>query len=129
MRIDTIPSTSPTSRAAPKQPTAPAFRDVIEYALSVVFEIEVRDLRSPTRGKKETAFARQVGMYLAHVSCGLTFTDIGRLFERDRTTVAHACGRIEDRRDDEQVDRILDLLEGVVGRLADVTLPSLRRAT
>lgn len=102
---------------------APAvLKRIIEYAIGVVFEIEVRDLRSQTRGTAETAFARQVAMYLAHVSCGLTFTDIGRMFQRDRTTVAHACGLIEDRRDDARVDRTLDLLEAVVGRLAHVAL-------
>ena len=99
-------------------------RPIIEYAIAVVFEIETRDLRSATRGKAQTAFARQVAMYLAHVTCGLSFTDIGRIFARDRTTVAHACGLIEDRRDDARVDRTLDLLEAVVGRLVHVTLPA-----
>lgn len=95
---------------------------IIEYSIAVVFDIEAGDLRSPTRGTAQTAFARQVAMYLAHVACGLSFTDIGRIFARDRTTVRHACGLIEDRRDDARVDRTLDLLEAVVGRLAHVTL-------
>jgi chromosomal replication initiation ATPase DnaA len=101
-------------------------RPIIEYAIAVAFEIERHDLRSATRGKAQTAFARQVAMYLAHVTCGLSFTDIGRIFARDRTTVAHACGLIEDRRDDARVDRTLDLLEAVVGRLVHVTLPQSR---
>jgi chromosomal replication initiation ATPase DnaA len=57
-------------------------------------------------------------MYLAHVACGLTLTDTGRLFGRDRTTVAHACGVIEDRRDDPLFDRALDLLEWAVPALS-----------
>src|SRR5882757_6457100 len=60
------------------------------------------------------AFARQVAMYLAHVAWGLTLTDVGHLFSRDRTTVAHACGLIEDSRDDPMLDRSLELLEGVL---------------
>jgi chromosomal replication initiation ATPase DnaA len=99
---------------------------IIEYAIAVVFDIEAGALRSPTRGTAQAAFARQVAMYLAHVTCGLSFTDIGRIFARDRTTVAHACCLIEDRRDDARVDRTLDLLETVVGRLAHVTLPAPR---
>lgn len=94
---------------------------ILEYAIAVAFEIKVRELRSPTRGTAEAAFARQVAMYLAHVSCGLSFTAIGRIFHRDRTTVAHACELIEDRRDDARVDRTLDLLEAVIARLAHVT--------
>ncbi len=62
-------------------------------------------------------------MYLAHVGCGLSLTQTGRLFGRDRTTVAHACGVIEDRRDDPVFDRVLDLLEWAVPVLTVRPLP------
>ena len=58
-------------------------------------------------------------MYLAHVTCGATLTEIGILFERDRTTVAHACGVVEDRRDDPDLDCKLDSLERAVSCLID----------
>ncbi len=35
-------------------------------------------------------------------------------FQRDRTTVAHACGVVEDLRDDPRFDRVLELLETIV---------------
>ncbi len=54
---------------------------------------------------------RQTAMYLAHVAFGLTYTQIGQLFSRDRTTVAHACGAVEERRDDPVIDRALTTLE------------------
>ena len=57
-------------------------------------------------------------MYLAHVGCGLTFTEVGQLFERDRTTVAHACSCVEDRREIPPFDRALELLEGIMRLLA-----------
>lgn len=60
------------------------------------------------------ARARQVAMYLAHVACGMSLTEVGRTFARDRTTVSHACGVIEDGRDDPTFDRTLELLEQVV---------------
>jgi chromosomal replication initiation ATPase DnaA len=53
-------------------------------------------------------------MYLAHIACGLSLTEVGELFERDRTTVAHACEVIEQRRDDANFDAALELLEGIV---------------
>jgi hypothetical protein len=49
-------------------------------------------------------------MYLAHVAFRLSLTEVGELFGRDRTTVAHACGVIEDLRDDEIIDRALTVL-------------------
>ena len=50
-------------------------------------------------------------MYLAHVAYGFTLTEVGRLFSRDRTTAAHACRLIEDKRDDPAFDVSLDSLE------------------
>jgi chromosomal replication initiation ATPase DnaA len=93
-------------------------REAIEQAVVQVFGIGHDDLYRITRGRAKVALARQVAMYLAHVACGLTLTDTGRLFGRDRTTVAHACVVIEDRRDDPVFDRALDLLEWAVPSLA-----------
>jgi chromosomal replication initiation ATPase DnaA len=89
-------------------------REAIEHAVGQVFGIPGLDLRRATRGRAKVALARQVAMYLAHVGCGLSLTETGRLFARDRTTVAHACSVIEDRRDDPLFDRVLDLLEWAV---------------
>jgi hypothetical protein len=60
---------------------------------------------------RAAAFARQIAMYLAHVGFGLSMAEVGRAFERDRTTVLHACHLIEDRRDDVRFDQLLDHLE------------------
>lgn len=107
---------------------ASAVRRVIEPAVATVFEVDIEDLRAPTRGSPRAAFARQVAMYLAHVSCGATLTEVGILFERDRTTVAHACGVVEDRRDDPDLDCKLDHLERAVTCLIDaLSFGSVRR--
>ena len=58
-----------------------------------------------------TAFARAFAMYLAHVTLALSYSEVGRHFGRDRTTVSHACARIEDARDDGRVDRLMSQLE------------------
>lgn len=89
-------------------------RLVIEQTVAQVFGVANCDLRRSTRGRAHVARARQVGMYLAHVACGLSLTDVGRVFERDRTTVSHACGVVEDERDDPTFDRVLELLERAV---------------
>jgi chromosomal replication initiation ATPase DnaA len=94
-------------------------RRAIEPAVAAVFEVDIDDLRAPTRGSPRAAFARQVAMYLAHVTFGATLTEIGILFERDRTTVAHACGVVEDRRDEPDLDCKLDYLERAVSCLSN----------
>jgi chromosomal replication initiation ATPase DnaA len=88
-------------------------RLAIEVSVARVFAIQADDLRSLTRGRAHVALARQAAMYLAHIVCGLSLTEVGKLFQRDRTTVSHACALIEDQRDDEVFDQLLELLERV----------------
>jgi chromosomal replication initiation ATPase DnaA len=85
-------------------------RLAIDFAICNVFDIEAEALWRTTRGVQSVASARQVAMYLAHVSCGMTLTEVGEMFGRDRTTVAHGCLKVEYRRDDPMFDRALDLL-------------------
>lgn len=96
---------------------AERIRHVIEAAIGEVFGVSQADLSRPTRGKAPIARARQAGMYLAHVACGLNLTDVGSIFARDRTTVAHACAVIEDLRDDPVFDRAVTLLEWIIPSL------------
>lgn len=96
---------------------APAARDLIEQAVAAVFAVPLAELKAQTRRKAPIAFARQVAMYLAHVVCGLSLTEVGLLFGRDRTTVGHACGLIEDRRDDPVFDHLMEHLERAIMRL------------
>lgn len=93
-------------------------RHLIELAIMRVFGVAIPDLRAATRGYAKVALARQAAMYLAHTACSLTLTEVGRLFLRDRTTVAHACSVIEDRRDDPVFDHVMELLERIVRELA-----------
>ncbi|HZP10440.1 helix-turn-helix domain-containing protein [Methyloceanibacter sp.] len=94
-------------------------RQAIDPAVAAVFAVKIGDLRSPTRSSPRAAFARQVAMYLAHVVCGQSLTAVGTLFQRDRTTVAHACRLIEDARDDPGLDRLIEHLECAVASLID----------
>lgn len=89
-------------------------RHILEQAVTHAFGIDPLAFWSPNRGHPRVALARQVGMYLAHILLELSLTEVGRLFARDRTTVAHACCVVEDRRDDRTFDRALDLLESAV---------------
>ena len=101
------------------QRRTPPVREAIDPAVAAVFGVEIGVLRATTRGSPRAAFARQVAMYLAHVVCGLSLTEVGALFRRDRTTVAHACIVVEDGRDDPELDRRLEHLERAICSLID----------
>ena len=79
------------------------------------FGVALAELVAPSRGSPRAALARQVAMYLCHIGFALSFEAVGRLFARDRTTVAHACRVVEDRRDDRWFDRRISLLERACG--------------
>lgn len=75
------------------------------------FAVPAEALAAATRGPADVAFARQTAMYLAHVGLGATFSEVGRAFGRDRTTAAHACRTVEERRDDPRVETLVAGLE------------------
>jgi chromosomal replication initiation ATPase DnaA len=110
-------TTSPHVRAVLGMARPPVEYAVIEYVVAQVFGVTTDEIRQGSRGRAHVAKARQVAMYLAHVICRKSLSDVGRLFDRDRTTVSHACNLVEDRRDDRLFDQVMELLEGVVGAM------------
>jgi chromosomal replication initiation ATPase DnaA len=85
--------------------------DLTAIAVAVALGVPLAELNASTRRSPAAAFARQSAMYLAHVAFGLSLSDVGRGFGRDRTTAAHACRRIEDRRDDPAIDALMGSIE------------------
>jgi hypothetical protein len=83
----------------------------VAFCVARDFGLQMAALFAPTRGAPRTAFARQVAMYLAHIGFALSFETISRVFDRDRTTVSHACHVVEDGRDDIWLDCRLEALE------------------
>lgn len=81
--------------------------EAVAYACAVPFE----RVAAIGRGTREAAFARQMAMYLTHTLFGLTLSRTADAFGRDRTTVAHACQLIEDRREEPEIDAQLEALE------------------
>lgn len=78
------------------------------------FEVPVEHILDVRRGSAEAALARQAAMYLCHVAFELSLSRVAQAFGRDRSTVAHACHRIEDRRDDPDFDDWIGALEAAL---------------
>ncbi|MEE4167150.1 MAG: chromosomal replication initiator protein DnaA [Desulfocapsaceae bacterium] len=81
------------------------------------FKISVEDMQSRSR-KKKFAFPRQVAMYLSRKHTEETLADIGRVFNRDHSTVMHSIKVISclNRRDN-SISAQIDLLSKKVNRL------------
>jgi chromosomal replication initiation ATPase DnaA len=76
------------------------------------------------RGSSDAAFARQVAMYLCHVGFEWSLARVAAAFGRDRSTVAHACHAVEDRRDDARFD---SWIGGVEDLLREAPRAALRK--
>ncbi|WP_316858071.1 helix-turn-helix domain-containing protein [uncultured Cohaesibacter sp.] len=104
-------------------------------ALSLVDELVARTFRMPrtalhagTRCRKSVAFARQVAMYLSHVCLSYPLKDIAEHYRRDRTTVAYACRVVEDKREQEETELLINSLESALETMMLVTpLTSMKR--
>jgi hypothetical protein len=89
-------------------------RRVAMAALEVMAEaygVPLGRLTMSTRQRANVAFARQTAMYLCHVVGRLTMREVALEFERERSTVSHACHAVEDRRESPVFDAQLTYLE------------------
>ena len=86
-------------------------RRMIEVTVAAALNLPVDELAAKTRRTAPVAFARQISMYCAHVTFGWALTEAGAVFCRDRTTAAHACRVVEDRRDSPHIDAVVSTVE------------------
>lgn len=89
-------------------------RKVTPVMVASLYGVSIDDLFAEKRGGARAAFARQVAMYLMHVVYGIRMSDVASAFGRHPSTVAHACHRMEDLRDDPQLDCHLTQLEDLL---------------
>ena len=121
---------NPAASVSPWQGVRIGYGDQLNgiHALALVDELVSRTYRLPrtalhagTRCRKSVAFARQVAMYLSHVCLSYPLKDIASYYQRDRTTVAYACRVVEDRREEEETELLINSLESALETMMLVT--------
>lgn len=113
MSTEIEPNTKGSAAAAPSRAAEGAGR-VVAGIVGATFAVPPEEIRTVNRGVAGAAFARQVAIYLCHTRLRLNYTEAGALFGRDRTTAAHACRTVEDRRENPEVDAVVDCLERAI---------------
>jgi len=91
-------------------------------AVAAERHVSMTALLHPSRGSSAAAGARQLAMCLAHVLLQRPQDAVARLFGRDRTTVAHACRAVEDRRDEPELEAEIARIEARLARRAGILL-------
>jgi chromosomal replication initiator protein len=88
--------------------------DNIQRVAAEYFSLTPNDLK----GRKKTqniVFPRQLAMYIAHEITEYSTTEIGQAFNRDHTTVMHACRNIEERiRSDPTMESTIESLKRLI---------------
>ncbi|TNE36693.1 MAG: hypothetical protein EP347_10320 [Alphaproteobacteria bacterium] len=84
---------------------------------ALVYGVEMEALSDRRRVCRRVTEARQVAMYLAHVTFQVSFEEIGDFVNRNRGTVRYGIERVEDRRENPVFDALIDSLEGLMAWL------------
>ena len=97
----------------PRSLTAQAISELVGQQ----FKISINEMQSRSR-KKKIAFPRQVAMYLSRKHTEETLADIGKVFNRDHSTVMHSIKVVSGlSRRDNSVSAQIDLLSEKVKKL------------
>jgi len=107
---------APEDDDAPLQPVTPAVRSACGIVRQLTAEMIalISDRVQLRRDRRRiNCYVRQIAMYVCHVALRISLNDIGQAFGRDRTTVGHACGVVEDRRDDPGFDEFVSSVERI----------------
>jgi chromosomal replication initiator protein len=88
--------------ASPRQTNVSV--ETIQKVVAEYFSLLLSDIKGKKRSQN-IVFPRQIAMYISREITGFSTTEVGQNFERDHTTVMHACQKIEERK---QADPTLD---------------------
>lgn len=89
---------------------------LVQMAVAGVTGVKLAEITSHRRGGAAASFARQMALYLCHLVFELNAYQLAVAFDRDRATVRHAFRRIEELREDRELDRTLSRLEAMLRR-------------
>jgi hypothetical protein len=92
------------------------------YATANLFRVSPMAVWASSRGEPRVSHARHIAAYLTHVGFSQPLTAVAVSFGRHRTTIGHACARLEDARDHHGLDHCLELIEAALRAHASVFL-------
>ncbi len=83
----------------------------VTHLVSLATGVSAAEIGAPRRESQAAVRARQLCIYLTHITFHWPLNRVAYAFGRDRTTCGHACRKIEDMREDAAFDRRLTDLE------------------
>ena len=86
----------------------------VTHLVSMVTGVPAHAVLGDGRGVGPVVEARAMAIYLLHVGFAMPHARVAAAFQRDRTTVSHACRKVERMRERAAVDGMLSGLEACV---------------
>ena len=84
----------------------------VTHLVAMATDVSPGDIVAVKRHSHAAVRARQIAIYLTHVSFHWPLARVAFAFGRDRTTCGYACHKVEDLREDIAFDAHLAALEG-----------------
>ncbi len=84
----------------------------VTHLVALATDVSPQEIASQTRRTVAAMRARQIAIYLTHVTCHWPLARVAFAFGRDRTTCGYACQKVEDLRENVSFDAQLTALEG-----------------
>lgn len=109
-------------------PGAPLVCELAARMAAAEIGVTVQDVLQPSRHNRASAGARAIAMYLVHVGLGVPVREVASGFRRHRSTVAHACQRVEERREAAEWDSRITILEDGLRRAFTTLKEEVRHA-
>jgi len=86
----------------------------ITSLVALASDVSAREIVSRARSSHAAIRARQIAIYLAHITLSWPLARVAFAFGRDRSTAGHAIRTVEDLRDDPAIDAHLTDLEACI---------------
>ncbi|MBU2379264.1 MAG: chromosomal replication initiator DnaA [Alphaproteobacteria bacterium] len=93
--------------------------DLVRQVVSVRLGVPAEAITDARRLAPPALRARRVALYLAYVSLNWQMERVGHAFGVNRQTAARACRRIEDARDEANVNALLEQMEDAIRAVCD----------
>ncbi len=90
------------------------------HVMASLCNSSVEEIMAPTRLSARATLARQLTVYALSINNGWNATRVARVIGRDRTTVEHARGVIEELREDPDVDTWIDRACSVLAKAQEL---------
>lgn len=102
--------------------------DMVMQMVAVRLDTPVQAVARGSRLAPPALRARRVSMYLAHTALGWQLERVGHAFGVNRQTASTAARRIEDARDEPNLDALLDELDQMIRALCEAPPADLTKA-